>query len=137
MIHIVKLSVGAADVADLARWQAHQVRSGRRSPVCGTRAWPKRADEVLSGGSLYWVIAGMIRVRQPILEIAEVEDEHGLRCGLWLAETLVFTEPMARRPFQGWRYLEPLDAPADLPIASAADALPSALRQELRALGAW
>jgi hypothetical protein len=138
-LHIVKLCVGADSVEDLAQWQAHQVRKlKRRSPVCGTRMWPKRTKDVLAGGSLYWVIKGQILVRQRIVEIAEVRDEHGLRCGLWLDLKLVRTAPQPRRAFQGWRYLDPGEAPADLSVVARGKAgLPPALQAELVALGAW
>jgi len=136
-VHIVKLCVGADTVEELAAWQRWQVASGRRRPVCGTRSWPKRGAEVLAGGSLFWVIKGVILVRQRILEIAEVEDEHGLRCGFWLDPDLVRTRPTPKRPFQGWRYLEAKDAPADLDQAAAGDDLPDDLRRQLGELGAW
>jgi hypothetical protein len=141
-IHIVKLCVGADSVEDLAEWQKRQVKVlKRRMPVCGTRMWPKRVDDVVKGGSLYWVIKGAILVRQRIVEVAEVADEHGLRCGLWLDPELVRTAPQPRRAFQGWRYLEPGDAPVDLGSLrgprSGGGELPDALRAELVALGAW
>ena len=136
-VHIVKLCVGADSVEDLAEWQRWQVANGRRLPVCGTRSWPKRGEEVLAGGSLHWVIKGVILVRQRVLEIAEVEDEHGLRCGLWLDPTLVRTRPTPKRPFQGWRYLEPKDAPMDLAQGGGGEELPEDLRRQLGELGAW
>ena len=138
-IHIVKLCVGADSVEDLALWQKHQVEKlKRRAPVCGTRMWPKRVDEVLKGGSLYWVIKGSVLVRQRIVEVAEVTDEHGLRCGLWLDPKLVRTAPQPRRAFQGWRYLEVADAPADLEgRKNKGGDLPEKLRAELVSLGAW
>ncbi|MDX2234450.1 MAG: DUF1489 domain-containing protein [Hyphomonadaceae bacterium] len=137
-LHIMKLCVGADSVEDLADWQRRQVQTlKRRAPVCGTRMWPKRADEVLAGGSLYWVIKGAIVVRQRIVAIDEVRDEHGLRCGLWLDPALKRTAPQPRRAFQGWRYLKPEDAPADLSKRKGADALPPELQAQLVALGAW
>lgn len=137
-LHIVKLCVGADSVEELALWQRGQVAAGRRLPVCGTRSWPKRGAEVLDGGSLYWVIKGQILVRQRIRDIAEVEDEHGLRCGFWLDPTLLRTRPTPKRAFQGWRYLEAQDAPPDLgALGDAAEALPEALQRELAQLGAW
>lgn len=144
IVHVVKLCVGADTIEDLAAWQDWQIKEARRRklartlPVCGTRAWPKRADDVLAGGSLYWVIKGTILVRQRILAIDEVVDEHGLRCGLYLDPRHVRTAPAPKRAFQGWRYLEPGDAPADLgsPRAGGAE-LPDDLRAELMALGAW
>jgi hypothetical protein len=141
-VHIVKLCVGADTVEDLLTWQVWQVQEARKRkakpmPVCGTRAWPKRAAEVLAGGSLYWVIKGAILVRQRILEIADVTDDHGDRCGLYLDAGLVRTEPRAKRAFQGWRYLEASDAPADLSDAAGGTDLPDAMRRQLADLGAW
>lgn len=135
-IHIVKLCVGAESVEDLADFQKRQIKR-RKRPVCGTRMWPKRADEVLAGGSLYWVIKGVISVRQPIVEIAQVRDDHGLRCGLYLDAELVRTSPQPRRAFQGWRYLDPKDAPADLGEIKGGADLPDDLRRKLVELGAW
>jgi hypothetical protein len=135
-IHIVKLCVGADSVEDLAEWQKGQIKK-RKRPVCGTRMWPKRVKDVLDGGSLYWVIKGVILVRQRIVEVAEVRDNHGLRCGLWLDRELVRTSPQPRRAFQGWRYLEPKDAPADLSELKGGVELPEHLRRQLVELGAW
>jgi hypothetical protein len=135
-IHIVKLCVGADSVEDMADWQKGQIRR-RGRPVCGTRMWPKRAGDVLAGGSLYWVIKGVICVRQTIVEIADVSDDHGDRCGLYLDPRLIRTSPQPRRAFQGWRYLAPADAPADLDPARGGAELPDALRRQLVELGAW
>lgn len=135
-VHIIKLCVGADSVADLAGWQKGQIKR-RGLPVCGTRMWPKRVDDVLAGGSLYWVIKGVVLARQRIVKIDEVRDDHGLRCGFWLDKRLVRTVPQPRRAFQGWRYLDPKDAPADLEDARGADALPEELRRKLVELGAW
>lgn len=136
ILHIVKLCVGAESVEDLAEFQIGQIKK-RKRPVCGTRMWPKRAEEVLAGGSLFWVIKGVISVRQRIVEIAEVRDDHGLRCGLYLDAKLVRTIPQPRRAFQGWRYLAPNDAPADLSEAQGGADLPEHLRRQLVELGAW
>lgn len=135
-LHIMKLCVGAESVDDLAQFQKGQIKK-RKRPVCGTRMWPKRVEDVLAGGSLYWVIKGVILVRQRIVEIAEVKDDHGLRCGLYLDAELVRTSPQPRRAFQGWRYLEPKDAPADLGALKGGDDLPDHLRRQLVELGAW
>lgn len=142
IVHIVKLAVGADSVEDLAAWQTWQMQEAQKRrlpvrPVCGTRAWPKRKDDVLAGGSLFWVIKGAIMVRQRIVAIDEVTDEHGLRCGLFLDPELVRTEPRPKRAFQGWRYLEANEAPSDLGAISAGADLPDALRRELSDLGAW
>lgn len=135
-LHIVKLCVGADSVKDLADFQKTQIKK-RGAPVCGTRMWPKRVDDVLDGGSLYWVIKGVVLVRQRITRIAEVRDDHGLRCGLWLDKKLVRTAPQPRRAFQGWRYLDPKDAPADLDSLGGARNLPEEIRRQLVEIGAW
>ena len=148
-IHIVKLCVGAESVEDMAEWHIGQLERAKKAkagtvqplqkkhPVCGTRMWPKRVDEVLDGGSLYWVIKGVISVRQKILAIDHVSDDHGLRCGLYLDAHIHRTSPQPRRAFQGWRYLEPADAPADLSAAQGGADLPEELRRKLVELGAW
>jgi hypothetical protein len=148
-IHIVKLCVGADSVEDLAEWQIGQLKRAQKAkasaihpqqkqhPVCGTRMWPKRVGDVLAGGSLYWVIKGVISVRQRIVAINDVIDNHGERCGLYLDAHLQRTVPQPRRAFQGWRYLEPKDAPADLTAAQGGADLPERLRRQLVELGAW
>jgi hypothetical protein len=142
-IHIIKLCVGAASIEDLADWQDHQ-RVRRMAlgvdprPVCDTRMTPKRADEVTAGGSLYWVIKGVILVRQVIEDIETFEDGAGRsRCEFILNPTLIKTAPMRRKAFQGWRYFLPKDAPADLSVSTGGEALPETLRAELIEIGAW
>lgn len=135
-IHILKLCVGAGSVEDLDDWQRGQIKERKRAH-CGTRMWPKRVEDVLAGGSLYWVIKGVILVRQRILAIDDVIDDHGARCGLFLDPKLVRTAPQPRRAFQGWRYLEPRDAPADLAELKGGADLPEHLRRQLVELGAW
>lgn len=116
-INLVKLCVGADSVEDLIAW-----RDARKAQDPGhvsrhvTRMWPKREAELLNGGSLYWVFKGVILARQRVLRLEEVIGHDGIRrCGIVLDEKLIRTQPAPRRPFQGWRYLTPGDAPADLP----------------------
>ncbi|MFZ4120485.1 MAG: DUF1489 family protein [Caulobacterales bacterium] len=140
-IHVVKLAVGADTVEEIAVWQQWQMAQAKANglpprPVCGTRSWPKQAESILEGGSLHWVVKGAILVRQRIVEIAPVTDEHGERCGLYLDPVLVRTNPQPKRPFQGWRYLKPTDAPSDLGEVGSAD-IPDDLRRKLVQLGAW
>jgi hypothetical protein len=142
-IHIQKLCVGADEIDDLVHWQNHVVAERSRRglmalPVCNTRSTPKRRDEILDGGSLYWVIKGVILVRQRIVEVLTITEDGASRCELLLDPELIKTSPMRRRPFQGWRYLEPAEAPLDLlsPGEGGAE-LPAGLREELIALGAW
>jgi hypothetical protein len=95
---------------------------------------PKRRDDVLDGGSLYWVVKGFISVRQRLLDIRPFTDREGIqRCHLVYDKELVLVAPNPRRAFQGWRYLEPKDAPPDLSKGSAD--MPDKLRRELAELG--
>lgn len=138
-VHLVKLCVGADDIADLNDWvkrrTAANLAAGHgRVHDHVTRMFPRRTAEVLGGGSLYWVIAGLIQVRQRIRALEPVTGVDGIeRCAILLDPKLVPTEPQPRRPFQGWRYLSVDDAPRDL--AGGVDAQSSALRAELAALG--
>jgi hypothetical protein len=138
MIHLMKLSVGSVSVEDHEAWQVSQRPhwpAGQAIHV--TRMWPKREAEVLEGGSLYWVIKGLVLCRQPILDLREVDLGDGIaRCALMLDARITRTEPAPRRPFQGWRYLEPKDAPRDLPQGRATDdPLPAALARALADIG--
>ncbi|GAB1480385.1 DUF1489 domain-containing protein [Paracoccaceae bacterium] len=137
-LNIIKLCVGAESVEDLLDW--HAQNRGHWAPGTSehiTRMWPKRADEVLDGGSLYWVIKGAILCRQRILGLAERRGSDGIaRCALVLDAEVIRTEAAARRPFQGWRYLASEESPRDLPKGRALDdALPPALAQALAEIG--
>src|SRR3990167_1554904 len=113
-LHLIKLCVGIDSVDELRAWRAQRAAQGHRS-VCSTRQTPKKAAELLEGGSLYWVIKGSILVRQGITEIVTLE-EGTQPCKIYLEPDLVETAPAPRRPFQGWRYLEAKDAPPDLAV---------------------
>lgn len=137
-LHILKLCVGCDSVEDLADWQRQRAAANPGfQPRHVTRMWPKRAAEVLDGGSIYWIIKGQVLVRQRILRLDPVEGEDGItRCALVFDPALVRTEPAPRRPFQGWRYLKPEDAPRDLPADRAGDdALPPELAEALATFG--
>ena len=141
-VHIVKLCVGVDRVEDLAEWQAGRQAAYKADPTLAppghvTRMMPRRRDEVLDGGSLYWVIKGNILVRQLITDIQELTDSEGIRrCRLVLNSPLVLTRPQPRRPFQGWRYLKAEDAPPDLGAEMSEDfEMPAEMRAELAELG--
>ena len=134
-LHLVKLCVGCDSVEELAAWRRAEARAGR-SPVCRTRQTPKRADACLDGGSLYWVIKGLVLCRQPILAIRTRDDGPKSRCEIELGPEIVPTVPQPRRAFQGWRYLGPGDAPDDLG-ASNDGTVPQDLARRLREVGAW
>jgi len=136
-IHMVKLCVGAEDIDDLVTWQARQMKR-MPAPVHHTRMFPKRAEEMLRGGSIYWVIKGAIRVRQRIVDLRQEKDEEGRdMCAVVFDPELVRTYAQAKRPFQGWRYLKPEDAPRDLKSGEAALDIPPDLDTALKNAGVW
>jgi len=115
-IHLVKLSVGTETIEDLENWQKNPYSQGPDGlPRHVTRMWPKKESEILSGGSIYWVIKGIIQCRQPILRLDEVIGNDGIRrCAIVVKPRLIRTSAAPKRAFQGWRYLKPEDAPMDL-----------------------
>jgi hypothetical protein len=135
-LHLRKLCVGVETIEQLEQFQARRLKRGE-SLRHDTRMMPKRADEIVDGGSLYWVIKGRLQVRQPITDITQEADETGRGFArLHLAPGLVRVLPRAHRPFQGWRYLAAADAPADLASGGeGGDDLPAEMQAELRALG--
>jgi hypothetical protein len=138
VLNLIKLSVGPKDVAQLAAIQKERLRTD--PPLrAWTRMFPKRVEEVCAGGSIYWVVAGFVRVRQRILEIREEEWDDGTPCAaLVLDPTLVPVEARPMKPFQGWRYLKPEEAPPDVarerPVPVGLDRLPPKLRRDLAEL---
>lgn len=143
-LHLLKLCVGETSIDSLREWQARRVaerraagRDARHRHV--TRMWPRRADEILGGGSLYWVIQGWITARQAIDGFEEVYRDDGIRrCGIILAPEIVAVSPRPRSAFQGWRYLAAGDAPPDARsgFAEAAEPfLPADLARALDGLG--
>ena len=141
-LHILKLCVGCDSIEDLEGWirfRLDEMRGAGEKPeqFHTTRMIPQRAAELLDGGSLYWVIRGSVQVRQRLLDIRPFRDADGIqRCRLVLEPQLTATQWQPRRPFQGWRYLKPAEAPTDLgaECAEAAE-LPVTLRRELAELG--
>lgn len=137
MLHLIKLAVGARDVDQLRHFQAHRI--AHDPPLRHqTRSRPKRVAEVVAGGSIYWVVAGFVQVRQRVLEIREDTWDDGTACaGLVLDPVLVPVAARPQKPFQGWRYLPAADAPPDAGSGTVrdVDGMPPALRAELRALG--
>ena len=133
-VHLKKLSVGSQSLETLRAWQALRLlEAGRLIHV--TRNRPRRAEELLDGGSIYWIIKGVISARQQIIDLAEVQRADGhVACGLVLCPNLVATVPIKMRIFQGWRYLEIADAPADL-TDPVDESMPPELFAELRELG--
>ena len=140
-LHLIKLCVGCDSIEDLQFWIEQRLaeRRARGEPpehTHTTRQLPKRRDELLASGSLYWVIRGFVQVRQRLVDIRPIVDREGIpRCHFVLEPKLVATVPQPCRPFQGWRYLEPKHVPADLAGASTGDELPPHIWRELAELG--
>lgn len=138
MINLIKLCVGATSVEDLLAWRADRRARGLGRPdglnVHRTRMMPKRRDEIVGKGSLYWVIAGTIRCRQLIVGLdAEKNDEGRSCCDILMDPEVIMTVPQPKRPFQGWRYLQVKDAPADLNPGTKEEDI--GLAEELAKLG--
>ena len=143
-LHLIKLCVGVERLSDQVAWQA--ARSAERRAVGEdwrprhvTRMWPRRAEELLKGGSLYWVIKGMVLARQRIAALEPTDLGDGImRCGIIFDPRLQRVIPQPRRPFQGWRYLAPEDAPADIGEGSGAEEeLPDDVRIRLAEIGVF
>ncbi len=142
-LHLIKLGVGCESIEDLAAWQAErlaQMKAAKVKPELFHRTFqmPKRRDELLDGGSLYWVIKGLIQVRQRLTDLREGSKPDGTPCALFMLEkTLVAVRPVPRRPFQGWRYLRDDEVPADLGKnrRDQVSEMPPRLRKELADLG--
>jgi len=139
-LNLVKLCVGVAAVEELQAFVDHRIEQRRLQgePQLSwhiTRMVPKRREELLDGGSLYWVIKGKVQVRQIIDEIEVFSDNEGVRrCKIWLEPRLILTHWQPRRAFQGWRYLVQKDAPGDLGTSDG-QSIPPHLQRELAELG--
>ncbi|MGD9867971.1 MAG: DUF1489 family protein [Hyphomicrobiales bacterium] len=141
-LHLIKLSVGTEGIADLAHWQEQRIAMLRKACKAPdlyhrTRQMPRRSVELLNGGSIYWVIKGVVLARQKLLDFRAVTGDDGVpRCDIILEPGLIPTRPQPRRAFQGWRYLKPDDAPPDLGKgANGLADLPEEMRSELMELG--
>jgi len=140
-VHLLKLSVGVENIEHLTALQSRRRQEAKRGGI-GDRIWhqtrhmPRRAAELLDGGSIYWVIKGLIRARQRVRELEAVIGIDGIRrCRIILDPGLVATEPRPRRPFQGWRYLSDADTPPDRDAHAADGGMPPEMEAELRSLG--
>ncbi|WP_315740338.1 MULTISPECIES: DUF1489 domain-containing protein [unclassified Bradyrhizobium] len=142
-LHLIKLAVGCESVKELKEWIAERMLAAKKKGlpqqhVHVTRMTPKRVEDILAGGSLYWVIRGEVAAREKIVGIEPFRDGDGIgRCRIIMQPKVIAVSPRPMRPFQGWRYLTTEDAPADLGKSSAAgvEAMPEPLRRELRDLG--
>lgn len=137
-VHILKLCVGVESIDHLA-----EIRKGREQMLPDgtpynyhiTRFRPKRAAEILDGGSIYWVIKGFVQVRQRIIALDRIETDSGVKCKIVMDTAMIRTESQPRRPHQGWRYLEDADVPRDIPATQKSDNLPPDMSMILREMG--
>ena len=143
MIHLQKLSVGSESIDSIAAWQAavvaRRVKAGK--PAVHehvTRMFPKQKQALLDGGSIFWVVKGMIQCRNKIIGLEEVRRKDGVKaCAILMEPGPIAVIPTPKRPFQGWRYLLPDAAPTDLTDAEGGIELPAELRTKLVEIGAW
>src|SRR3954451_7301053 len=141
-LHLIKLAVGCESVRELKGWVAERMATAKKKGlplrhIHVTRMTPKRDEEILAGGSMYWVIRGEIAAREQLNSIEPVRDSDGMgRCRLVMQPKVIAVSPRPMRPFQGWRDFDESVAPPDLGKASASiAAMPEPLRRELRDLG--
>lgn len=134
-LHMIKLVVGADTIDDLLAWRLGHSQPGEPW-ILRARMTPKRGPEMVDGGSIYRVFKGVILCRQRILAVTTVGEGAAARCEITLDDAIVRVTPTPRRAFQGWRYLEPKDAPADLDETAFGE-IPEDLARQLREVGAW
>ncbi len=139
-LHLIKLSVGPDSLEDLANWQNARLKEKKKKkqPLLlqhVTRMTPKRKDEILDGGSIYWVIKGRVVARQTIVDLKPVQKNGKPACAIVYEPKLIPVVRRAHRPFQGWRYLPVKDAPPDIAAGKGAKNLPEDLKAELSELG--
>lgn len=134
-LNLIKLCVGVSEIEELEQW-IRDCKAGRDTLDHTTRMFPARKNEILAGGSLYWVIRGLILCRQPIAGLVPVKGKDGIsRCRIDFKPKIIPVRPTPRRAFQGWRYLDAAAAPPDLPKGAAAKGLSRKMRRELSELG--
>ena len=133
-VHLKKLSVGTASIDSLRGLQAQRIaKVGKLVHI--TRNRPRRAEQLLDGGSIYWIIKGVMTARQAIIELIDSQRADGSpACGIVLSPEIITVAPTRMRIFQGWRYLEVADAPIDIGIDND-ESMPSEFLAELRELG--
>ena len=142
-LHLIKLAVGCESVKEFKEWIAERMLAAKKKGlpqhhIHVTRMTPKRVEDILAGGSLYWVIRGEIAAREKIIAIEPFRDRDGIgRCRLVMQPKVISVSPRPMRPFQGWRYLTDDSVPPDLGKSAAGSiaAMPEPMRRELRDLG--
>ena len=139
-LHLIKLSVGSESLETFISWHkkrlAEKKKKGQKPELIHiTRMTPKRKEELLDGGSLYWIIKGYVSVRTPLLDLRPMVRNGVPHCGLVYKPEFIPVVRRAHRPFQGWRYLDARDAPPDARSLKGGKGMPDALKAELAELG--
>jgi hypothetical protein len=141
-LHLIKLCVGVDTIRELDEWIAERMAQKKKKKealehIHTTRMMPTQKEALLDGGSLYWVIKGVISCRQKLIDLRAITDKEGIkRCRIVMDPKLVPVLPRPRGAFQGWRYLKASEAPADLTKgAKGSAAIPEEMRRELHELG--
>ena len=142
MLNIIKLAVGIEDIDHLSAVQERKLADEKAKRGKTARLWhrtrhaPRRAEELLDGGSMYWVIKGRVAARQRLIGFEKETDEEGRKfCFIQLDPELVPTASRRHRAFRGWRYLKADDAPPDQPKRQGEEDFPPEMAAELRELG--
>jgi hypothetical protein len=134
-LNLIKLCVGVSEIEEMKSWVKISKGTGEALDHV-TRMFPRRKDEIIPGGSLYWVIRGMILCRQPIADLEAITGADGIeRCRIVFKPQIITVRPTPRRAFQGWRYLTAEDSPVDMPRGSNGGDMDEKMRRELAALG--
>lgn len=144
MINLLRTAAGIESLEHLSdvqrRFRTILADNGARCVFISTRRKPQRSDELLNGGSVYWIVKHMIRARQEIVDIKIFQDDEGRDfCQIYLDPQIILTQGISHRAIQGWRYFDKAKAPADIgpydPSAEMEDDIPEDMVQELKSLG--
>src|SRR3974390_1074441 len=97
-LHLIKLCVGCDSVADLEAWIKQRLKERKRrgqkpEHIHTTRMVPKRAEELVAGGSLYWVIRGQSHCRARPLVSPRCRNQCGANCANWDCCNFCTTSP--------------------------------------------
>ena len=139
-VHLLRMAVRIESIAHLSEIQAERMASTKGKRLFTySRNVPRQTDKLIDGGSIYWVVKHLIRVRQKIIGIEQGTNDEGRKfCAIELKPHHTLLEPRRQKAFQGWRYLKPEDAPIDLPagaVSAVAADMPPEMKAELRELG--
>ncbi len=141
-VHLIKTAAGLQEIDQLIdRQAANRLKyDGKPATYAYTRYMPKRAEDILEGGgSIYWILKNRIQVRQKILGFEIQTESDGMQwCQIIVEPQLYRTLAVQKRAIQGWRYLEPKDAPKDRGLytpGQSQDEMPEAMADELKKLG--